>query len=126
MFEKLDVIRMAKAMNAHAGARQSLVARNVANADTPGYRARDVVVFSDTYSQDDGMRATRSKHRGANTLSAAPGVVASGGSGSPNGNDVSIEMETVKSASARQDHEMALAIYRAASGVVRASLGRNG
>ena len=126
MFAKLELTRMAQALASHSGARMDVIARNVANADTPGYRARDVVAFSDTYSQDDGMRATRSKHRGANTLSAAPGVVASGGSGSPNGNDVSIEMEMVKSASARQDHEMALAIYRATSGVVRASLGRNG
>ena len=44
--------------------------------------------------------------------------------GAPNGNSVSIEQEMVKAASARQDHEMALAIYRTTSDILRASLGR--
>jgi flagellar basal-body rod protein FlgB len=39
---------------------------------------------------------------------------------------VSIEQEMVKAASARQDHEMALAIYRNTSSIIRASLGRQG
>jgi flagellar basal-body rod protein FlgB len=43
----------------------------------------------------------------------------------PNGNTVSLEGEMVKSVEARQAHEMALAIYRATSDVVRASLGRS-
>ena len=58
MFAKLELTRMAQALASHSGARMDVIARNVANADTPGYRARDVVVFSDTYSQDDGMRTT--------------------------------------------------------------------
>jgi flagellar basal-body rod protein FlgB len=47
-----------------------------------------------------------------------------GGAEAPNGNSVSLEKEMVKSAEARQEHEMALAIYRATSDVIRASLGR--
>jgi flagellar basal-body rod protein FlgB len=46
--------------------------------------------------------------------------------GAPNGNTVSLEQEMVKAASARQDHEMALAIYRNTSSIIRASLGRQG
>ena len=47
-----------------------------------------------------------------------------GGAEAPNGNSVSLEEEMVKAASARQDHEMALAIYRNTSDIIRASLGR--
>ena len=36
MLEKLDTIRMARAMNSHAAERAKLVAGNVANADMPG------------------------------------------------------------------------------------------
>ena len=42
----------------------------------------------------------------------------------PDGNTVSLAREMVKSVEARQSHEMALAIYRATSDVIRASLGR--
>ena len=47
MFEKLEIFRMAHAMSVHAGARQSVVAQNIANADTPGYAARDVRPFKE-------------------------------------------------------------------------------
>jgi flagellar basal-body rod protein FlgB len=47
------------------------------------------------------------------------------GHDAPNGNSVSLEAEMVKSVEARQNHEMALAIYRATSDVIRASLGRS-
>ena len=43
MFAKLELTRMAQALASHSGARMDVIARNVANADTPGYRARDVV-----------------------------------------------------------------------------------
>jgi flagellar basal-body rod protein FlgB len=46
------------------------------------------------------------------------------GSGAPNGNTVSLEQEMVKTANIRQDHEMALAIYRNTNDILRASLGK--
>ncbi|NPD16957.1 FlgB family protein [Xinfangfangia sp. D13-10-4-6] len=125
MFAKLELTRMSQNLAAYSGARMDVIARNVANADTPGYRARDLESFSESYGSDSTMRATRAKHLGAAPGAALPEMRMSGGAEAPNGNDVSIEMEMVKSASARQDHEMALAIYRATSGVIRASLGRN-
>lgn len=126
MFEKLDLTRMAQGLAANAGARLGVIAQNVANADTPGYKARDLPDFAETYAADNGlaMRATRSGHLGApdNPRPAEP--ILAGGSAAPNGNTVSLEMEMVKSVEARQSHDMALAIYRATSDVVRASLGR--
>ena len=49
MFEKLEITRMAQALSAHAGARLGLVAQNVANADTPGYKARDLPDFAEVW-----------------------------------------------------------------------------
>ena len=125
MFEKLELTRMAQALAAHSGARMGVIARNVAHADTPGYKAQDLPAFAEVFSAADGqMRATRSGH-----LTAAPPAAAlvperASGRESPNGNTVSLEGEMVKSVEARQSHEMALAVYRATSDVVRASLGR--
>ena len=45
MFEKLELTRMAQALAAHAGARMAVIAQNVANADTPGYKAKDLPDF---------------------------------------------------------------------------------
>jgi flagellar basal-body rod protein FlgB len=124
MFEKLELTRMAQSLAAHAGARMGVVARNVANADTPGYKAQDVQDFASVYEgQDMPMKATRPGHLGGASLIAATQTIAAGGSESPNGNSVSLEKEMVKSVEARQEHEMALAIYRATSEVIRASLG---
>ena len=46
MFEKLELTRMAQGLAAHAGARMGVIAKNVANADTPGYKAQDIPDFT--------------------------------------------------------------------------------
>ncbi len=126
MFEKLEIITMAQAMSAHAGARLGVIARNVANADTPGYRTQDVADFATAWREasDDGMRATRTGHFGRDSTAPAIAAAPVGGHGAPNGNTVSLETEMVKAVETRQQHDMALAIYRGTSDVIRASLGR--
>ena len=47
MFEKLEITRMAQALAAQSGSRMAVIAQNVANADTPGYKAKDVPAFAD-------------------------------------------------------------------------------
>ena len=128
MFEKLEVFQMAGAMAKHAAARQALIAENVAQADTPGYKARDIAPFSETYEKRSDplpMRATRKGHITDTGLPQYRVIETSGeGSESPNGNSVSLETEMMKSAFVRQEHDMALAIYKSALGVLRSSLGR--
>lgn len=126
MFEKLELIAMAQAMSSRAGARMGVIARNIANADTPGYKAMDLPDFAETYADTAGeMRATRAGHLGGAGAGFEPDLRRSPDAGAPNGNSVSLEQEMVKAASVRQDHEMALAIYRNTSDIIRASLGRS-
>ena len=126
MFEKLELTRMAQAMAAQAGARMGVIAQNVANADTPGYKAMDMPSFADTYAEAGGaMRATRAGHFAAPDAAMEPQIRRDINTGAPNGNSVSLEQEMVKAAGVRQDHEMALAIYRNTSDIIRASLGRS-
>jgi len=125
MFEKLEITRMAQALAAHAGTRMGMIAQNVAHADTPGYKAQDIGDFARVWSgKGETMRATRPGHLADTPQQAAARPFAGGGDEAPNGNSVSLEKEMVKMAGARQDHEMALAIYRSTSEVIRASLGR--
>ncbi len=129
MFEKLEVFQMAGAMAKHAAARQALIAENIAQADTPGYKARDIAPFSETYrssNESPPMRATRRGHiaQAGAAMPVAISETAGAGSESPNGNSVSLETEMMKSAVVRQEHDMALAIYKSALGILRSSLGR--
>ena len=128
MLPKLEVVEMTRALAAHAGARQEIIARNVANADTPGYQAADLPSFAQAYRSGGpslGLRHTRPGHLAGGTPSGTTITArATTGHGSPNGNSVSIEAEMVKAAETRQQHDMALAIYTSLSGVLRASLGR--
>jgi flagellar basal-body rod protein FlgB len=116
---------MAQSLAAHSGARMAVIAQNVANADTPGYKAKDVPGFAEVFAGEGlQLRTSRSGHFGAASQASAPIADTVRGHESPNGNSVSLEAEMVKSVEARQSHDMALAIYRATSDVIRASLGR--
>jgi len=128
MFERLTIFETARAMAIHAGHRQTIIAENVANADTPGYRARDIAPFAETYRAGNDampMRATRPDHLngGANDRVSAR-VFALPGERKPNGNTVSIERELVRGAETRERFDRALAIYKSALDILRASLGR--
>jgi len=125
MFEKLELTRMAQSLAAHSGARMAVIAENVANADTPGYKAKNMPAFSEVFADHgEDMRATRAGHLTEAATSPLPKPDLVRGHEAPNGNSVSLEAEMVKSVEARQSHDMALAIYRATSDVIRASLGR--
>ncbi|WP_103332091.1 FlgB family protein [Pseudotabrizicola formosa] len=126
MFEKLGLTRMAQALAAHSGARVEVVARNIANADTPGFRAMDMPDFRTIYGNDVSFvpRRTRAAHIMSEESQSAQ-AVPSGTGMAPNGNDVSLDQQMMKAVVARQSHEMALAIYQNTSAILRASLGRN-
>ena len=130
MYEGLDILRMAGGMARHSGLRQAAIARNVANADTPGYRASDLPDFTTLHAAPDAdgrLRATRAGH-----VLGPVGADVDGGvravdrdvEPSPNGNTVSLEFEMSTAARVRHDHEMALGIYRTARDILRTSLGR--
>lgn len=124
MFPKLELTKMAQALAAHSGARMGVIAENVAQADTPGYKARDLPDFVTTYTEDAPLRATRLEHLNGATGGGVAEARIVADNGAPNGNTVSLEGEMVRAAGARQSHEMALAIYRNTSELSRLALGR--
>lgn len=127
MFEKVEILQMAQAMASHAALRQNAIARNIANADTPGYAARDVAAFAETYAAlRTDLRATRTGHLGAagGDRTVAIALREEPGTRAPNGNSVSLEGEMVKAVEVKRQHDLALAIYRNAIGILRSSLGR--
>lgn len=128
MLEELSVFKMAAGMARHASARHHVVAENVANADTPEFRARDVKPFSEYVNEPFMARATRAGHVGFQPLARAgnnPEILQnSETSTSGNGNTVSLESEMIKAAEAKGQHAMAMSIYRKAHDFLRLGLGR--
>jgi flagellar basal-body rod protein FlgB len=128
VFERIETMRMAAQMAVHAAGRQAVIAANVANADTPGYRAADLRSFAETYRAGGGvlpLRITRPDHVAAGDPNGTRRIVTDRtAEPSPNGNTVSLETELVRSASAKRQHDVSLAIYRSSLDILRSSLGR--
>ncbi|MEM8537490.1 MAG: FlgB family protein [Pseudomonadota bacterium] len=128
MYQSLELFQTAGEMARHAGARQAVVARNIANADTPGFQAQMVAPFTDVYRAEGqmGLRMTRAGHLAGQAAgpTTAQAVTATSPP-SPNGNTVSIEEEMMNAIAVGREHSRALAIYQHAMTVLRTSLGRN-
>ncbi|WP_298851079.1 FlgB family protein [uncultured Ruegeria sp.] len=127
MFYDLNVFKTAHAMATHAGKRQAVIARNMANADTPGYQPRDIEAFQkafETSGRDVAMAATRQGHLHGNAGARLWAEHEAVPSGDPNGNGVSLEEEMLKSVEVKRQHDRALAIYKSSMSVLRTSLGR--
>ncbi|WP_417523440.1 FlgB family protein [Marinovum sp.] len=128
MFDNLEVLQLSQAMARHAGARQAIAAGNLAHADTPGHKARDLTPFPQLVLQDQasfGLRATRDSHlAGARHGGAYEPVEDEGAVSDPNGNSISLETEMLRAVDIRRQHDKALAVYRASLNILRSSLGR--
>ena len=129
MNESTNMLSMARALTTHASARQQLLARNVANADTPGFRAQDLggfdrLVESGGMAPGLAMAATRPAHLTGQGWQSSARIIAAGGEASPNGNDVSLEDEMFRQADIRREHQLALNVYESGLRLTRNALGR--
>ena len=124
----INVLSLASALAAHASARQRLISENVANADTPGYRARDIADFAATLDSQPAFQArtTRPGHLafGADARGFDPREQTVLGAETPNGNTVSLEDQMMRAASVRQEHDMALGVYAKSLEILRTAVTR--
>lgn len=127
MFENIDIFRMSSAMAVHAGNRQAIVAQNVANSDTPDYKARRLPSFSEIVDAPPaGQKATRERHlHGTGHMQAQARIATERGDPSPDGNTVSIEREMMDAVNIQREHSRALSIYKSALKILHANLGRS-
>ncbi|MGB3455011.1 MAG: flagellar basal body protein [Litorimonas sp.] len=117
MAHPVSILDLSSNMARHAATRHSLVSQNIANADTPGYKAQDVADFADI------MKAKVLS--GGETPTDMLSVIDRPSVGSPNGNNVSLEEELMRAAKAQQDHEMAVSIYRSTMTMMKTAVGKN-
>ncbi len=135
MSEGLTILNLSEALAGHASGRQALIARNVAHADTPGYRAADLTSFSDSYAARSALddagafrpAATRAGHLSGTGDAASGGEVRAAwlpAAASPNGNTVALEDQMVRAADAKLQQELALGVWRKSLDILRAALER--
>jgi flagellar basal-body rod protein FlgB len=113
-------------------ARQSLLAENVANAETPGYRGRDLKAFGfeehvkNLSTAKIATRATQPTHI---TVSGtgADGFGARDMNNfeiTPEGNGVTLENEMMKVTSNQLDYQTITAVYMRSLRIIKSALGR--
>ena len=92
------------------------------NADTPGYRPRDLTAF-DPFGGAASGRATRVGHLlGGHDRPWRE--VTEAGPLDPNGNGVDMETEVLRATDAQRAHDRALTVYSSSLDILRASIGR--
>ncbi|MBR0656392.1 flagellar basal body protein [Plastoroseomonas arctica] len=107
-------------------ARQRVLAQNMANLDTPGYRPSDLRPFAETLARTgSGLARTNAAHAGggrASDVRADRQLVER----TPDGNGVSLEDQALKVADTDTAHALALSLHRRFLTMFRTALGRTG
>ena len=104
--------------------RQAVLSENIANADTPHWRARDVSPFAAALGTASiGLAATEPGHFAGKTPPAAKTVLPPG-ERSPDGNGIQLDKELAKVADTDTAHEIALGVTKSYLGMFRTAIGR--
>jgi flagellar basal-body rod protein FlgB len=113
--------------------RQKLLAENVANANTPNYRARDLKQLdfrtqleASLSTSRAGLSVTQPGHiRGATGTRGFDQNPAGGFETSPSQNSVVLEDEMMKVAQTQLDHQTAISLYQRSIGMIKTALGKS-
>jgi flagellar basal-body rod protein FlgB len=105
--------------------RHDVIAANIANADTPGFRAFDLELSERLAGPDGGLALTRSNARhlgsGAAYGSAAGTPVATRDAARLDGNNVSLDSEFIKLTENRLMYQTAFELYDGFGAITRAA-----
>jgi flagellar basal-body rod protein FlgB len=112
-------------------ARQTVLAGNIANANTPGYVEQDLapVSFGDEMKSLAMVTTAATNPMHFSVSSGGPdGFAAADGQGfeaKPSGNSVSLEDEMMKISSNDMDYQTVTALYTRSMAIIRTALGRS-
>ncbi len=95
--------------------RQATVASNIANADTPGFKSKDVVAFEDALNGSGlGIKTTNSTHlsASASAVSNIETVLSETGVAKHSGNTVALDKELIKSGQVSGAHALTTGVLK--------------
>lgn len=114
--DSIHLFQLASARMQWLSARQKVISENIANADTPGYRARDVTGFGQYVDRLE----TSAGGGGGDAGFGADAPVATADApdtwgATLSGNTVVLEQQTVKAGETASQYRLAASLYRKAS-----------
>ena len=127
---------IAQAMR-HLGDRQRVIAQNIANSDTPGYRAQELADPNASFAAlvdgriatprpqvtiSEGMRRLGAQQMSTGALIPDPAV----SEVKPDGNSVTLEDQVLKMGQIQADYAALTGLYRKQMALVRSALGKGG
>lgn len=110
--------------------RQAVLAENIANANTPDYRAADLKPqsFKELMRGDldrIGLAKTHDSHATGTLSGDSGGARVKGFEVLPSGNSVNLESEIVKVAETQIDYQAITGLYRKQMGLLKIALGKS-
>ncbi|MFC2970529.1 flagellar basal body rod protein FlgB [Acidimangrovimonas pyrenivorans] len=112
--DSMSFFRLASERMQWLSARQRVISENIANADTPGYRAQDVASF-DAFVEHVRSNEAQLGPTDFTTLTPVETVTADDSwTGTLSGNTVVLEQQTVKAGETAQQYRLAANLYRKA------------
>lgn len=119
----VDVLDLARRRLQWLEKRQSVLAGNVANANTPGYVPKDVTPFQGVLNKHLSVTLARTKPGHMSPHNEGTEIVRSRGMASPDRNEVDIENELEKVASNSDQQRLASNAYAAYNSMLSIVLG---
>lgn len=113
--EPVFLTKLVSHSNDWLSTREATIAENIANANTPGFRAKDLEPFTTVISKTQlAMTATHSSHLGQIMEVARSSEVEKADSWAVthSGNSVSLEQELMKSGEVARDHSLNTSIAK--------------
>lgn len=123
----LPLVDALKARMSWHHARQRVLAENVANADTPGFRPMDL---RPPQVERAGVQMARTSaahmNSGGTTGDPRAGDAMRRFERTPSGNAVNLEDEMMKTAQNAQDYQLAASLYQKSLALMKIAIGRGG
>jgi len=129
---KLSLFSIVKKRMAWLSHRQEVLAQNIANSDTPGYKARDLKAFKfeDLVRRENAglqMATTEKTHLGGQRKRVrdfAAGEDRKPFETDPNGNSVVLEEQMAKMSENSVSYQLTSELYKKHLGMIKMALGR--
>jgi flagellar basal-body rod protein FlgB len=126
--KRIGLLDLAEQRLAWADRRQAVLARNIANVNTPGFKPHDLQSFAATLDGATVVAPVRTQpnHLAGTTAASAPNeVVDRTHTQSPDGNAVALDEQLAKVADTDTTHTLVTTIYRTYLGMFNTALGRS-
>lgn len=138
-FSDIPLMAMLKGKMGYVSQRQSLIAQNVANADTPGYAPKDLKPFSFEHALNGAqasagggaalqMARTNTAHIPLDTPAGAPWSAQTSVDSEVrlDGNHVVLEDQMMKLNQAKMDYDAAVGFYQQSLGLLKMAIKKPG